>query len=566
MDLGKLRQLPASLVSLGRVRLTLLAIAGATAFAAIFGSSWYLSRPHFETAFVGLASSDASRIAVVLRDSGIPFDVSADGTRVMIARGQVSRARALLAQRGLPGGSGGYELFDKLGPMGLTSFMQEVTRVRALEGELARTIQGLRGIVAARVHIVLPDSGSFRRAAQPPSASVVIRSETADDATAVPAIRHLVSAAVPGMSLENVRIVSAHGAVLSAEGDEAAPSRLVELQRSVASSLQNNIRRTLAPYLGVGNLEVSVSVALNIDRRQVTETSFDPDKRTERSSRVMRETGSTQTNAQRPNASVEQNIPGDSTSAPAVDATRKASQKREEVTNYEVPSRSMATTSAGYRVERITAAVVLNRKRLVEQLGVGATPDAISREVAEIERIAVAAAGIDTSRGDKLTVTALDFGNDTTSLAPAPSLAASELLATHAGTAMEALTIIVVAVLLLLVGFRPLTRAVLGSAARVEPTMTEALQTQSQTGRAVASPVQSSGASSVPSQIGRPASAQPHPGSLAGATPTRPASRLAAEFEQRRDALPGRRVAEMVELDRQQAVTVLRRWIRDDRR
>ena len=546
MQLGNPARFLASLASLGWRRLTLLAVAGVTAFTVVIGGSWYLSRPALEVAFVGLGAADVARIGVVLRDNGIAWDVSTDGTRVLVAKAQTSRARALLAQRGLPGSGGGWELFDKLGPMGLTSFMQEVTRARALEGELARTIQGLRGVIAARVHIVMADPGSFRRAAQPPSASVVIRTELADDATAVPAIRHLVAAAVPGMTVENVRILSAHGAVLSAEGDDSAPSRLHELQRNVATSLQNNVRRTLAPYLGVGNIEVSASVVLNIDRRQTTETAFDPDKRVERSSRVVRESGSTQTGANRQTVSVEQNVPGEPAAA-AGEASRKATQKREEINNFEVPSRSTATTSAGYRVERIAAAVVVNRKRLVEQLGGSPSPEALTREIAEIERLAAAAAGIDAARGDKLTVAALDFGAETQSLQPAPAPGATELLASHAGTALQAGAILIVALLVLILGFRPLTRALLRVPAPA-PQAPQALVT----GTAGSAGAAIAGAA----------------GSGIGATPpveaaTRPVSRIAAAFEQRRDALPGRRVAEMVELDREQAVTVLRRWVRE---
>src|ERR1019366_1847363 len=113
---------------------------------------------------------------------GISFDVSADGATVLVAVGQTAQARMTLAEKGLPhSGSVGNELFDKLGSLGLTSFMQEVTKVRAMEGELARTIQMMRGVKAARVHIVMADEGSFRRAKQLPSTSVVFRTESSDD-------------------------------------------------------------------------------------------------------------------------------------------------------------------------------------------------------------------------------------------------------------------------------------------------------------------------------------------------------------------------------------------------
>lgn len=531
MQLGSLKQLPTSLASLGAKRLILLAVAAATVFLLVIGGSWFASRPSMEPLFSGLNPAEATRIGVALRDAGIVYDVSPDGTRVMVARGQSSRARGMLAQRGMPGSAGGYEIFDKLGPMGLTSFMQEVTRVRALEGELARTIQGLRGVVAARVHIVMPDPGSFRRQPQPPSASVVIRTEVADDATAVPAIRHLVAAAVPGLTLENVRILSAHGAVLVADPDENAPSRQIELQKSIAANLQNNIRRTLAPYLGVGNLEVSVSVALNIDRKQVAETAFDPEKRVERSSRVVRETNSAQSSGARQAVSVEQNVPTEQPAGQAADASRKAAQKREEITNYEVPSRSTTTNSAGYRVERITAAIVVNRKRIAEQLG-SSTPEAIAREVAEIERLAIAAAGIDPTR-DKLTVAALDFSGETGALVAIPALGIAETLASQAGTALNAAAVVVVALLVVFLGFRPLTRALINDRPGSD---------------AVAALAVAPASGADPAQLQQP---------------TGETARLASEFEKRRSTMPSARVAEMIDIDRQQAVTVLRRWIRE---
>ena len=123
-----------------------------------------------------------TRIGAALNEAGIPFDVNADGSAVLVRYGQTATARMLLAEKGLPqSANAGYELFDRMGSFGLTSFMQEVTRVRVLEGEIARTIQSLNGVKAARVHIVVPEEGSFRRAQHPPSASVVIRTDSPDE-------------------------------------------------------------------------------------------------------------------------------------------------------------------------------------------------------------------------------------------------------------------------------------------------------------------------------------------------------------------------------------------------
>jgi len=163
------------------------------------------------------------------------------------------RALMLLADKGLPHSSNaGYELYDKMGSLGLTSFMQDVTRVRALEGELARTIQSMSGIKAARVHIVLPDEGSFRRVKQPPSASVVIRAATFDDNHVAQAIRHLVAAAVPGMTVDEVTVLSTDGALLASGDDTAtgAPGKVLDLEKMVDRNIQDSIRKTLTPTLG----------------------------------------------------------------------------------------------------------------------------------------------------------------------------------------------------------------------------------------------------------------------------------------------------------------------------
>ena len=196
-------------------------------------------------------------------------------------RGDAAKARMLLAERGLPNSAtAGYELFDKLGSMGLTSFMQNITRLRALEGEIARTIQVMKGVKSARVHLVLPDSGSFRREPQAPSASVVIRTETFEAPSAA-AIRQIVAAAVPGMKPDNVAVLSTDGTILAAGGESsgATTGKMLDLEKQVSKEITENIRKTLTPMLGLGNFEASVSAQLNLDKKETNETAFDPNPR-----------------------------------------------------------------------------------------------------------------------------------------------------------------------------------------------------------------------------------------------------------------------------------------------
>ena len=230
----------------------------------------------------------------------------------MVSAGQAALARMTLAEKGLPhSGSVGNELYDKLGSLGLTSFMQEVTRVRAMEGELARTIQMMRGVKAARVHIVMSDEGSFRRERQAPSASVIIRTDGGDDRMVGQAIRHLVAAAIPSMKSDEVTVLNVDGRLLASGPDsiEKSPDNLLGLEKDVSQEIREKITTTLAPYLSLHNFQVSVAARLNADKTQTNETIYNPDSRAERSMRVVKERQNSQNAAGQPPAGVDANLP-----------------------------------------------------------------------------------------------------------------------------------------------------------------------------------------------------------------------------------------------------------------
>ncbi|WP_283195422.1 hypothetical protein [Rhizobium sp. AN80A] len=155
--------------------------------ALILGAALLVNKPAQETLYVGLESSDLNQISIALAEANIAFQVGADGASITVPAGMTGKSRLLLAEKGLPNSNNaGYELFDKVGSLGLTSFMQEVTRVRALEGEIGRTIQSISGVSAARVHIVMPEVGNFRRAEQKPTASVMLRASASTGRAAQP--------------------------------------------------------------------------------------------------------------------------------------------------------------------------------------------------------------------------------------------------------------------------------------------------------------------------------------------------------------------------------------------
>ncbi len=531
----QLERLLTSLLALGARRLAVLALVGVTVFATVALSGYYLSRPDLETLYGGLNANDVSRIGATLREAGITFDVNSQGNAVLVRRGQTGQARMLLAEKGLPSSANaGYELFDKLGSIGLTSFKQEVTRVRALEGEIARTIQGMRGVKAARVHIVLPDSGSFRRNRQPPSASVIVRTESANDFSAGPAIRHLVAAAVPGMTIDQVTVLSTDGTILASGGDSvsASPAKMMGLEKAIGRELQDNIAKTLMPYLGFNNFEISVAARLNTDKRQVNETNFNPESRVERSVRVIKESGNQQNTNSRTPVGVEQNVPAEQATAASGDQSKRSNERKEELTNYEVSSKTTSTTSEGYKIEQLTVAVVINRKRLLASLGQNAAPEAVDKQLKEVERLIESAAGIDARRGDRVTVSALEF-QDNQLLEPVGSPSIASQLLGQLGSIVNALAIIGVAALVIWFGLRPAMTAILAAKNTSQPAVV-----------AVPSPEQLQAGATAPSLA---VDGQPN---------------LIADLTEKLGRTPLRRLEQLIDYDEEQAAAILKQWMR----
>ncbi len=206
----------AKIAALGLIATVIVLIIGILAYT--------LHRPAGEPLYANIDKAEVGKITHALTEAGIHFDLGNNGTSILVAPSAVTRARLLLAERGLPSaGAVGYEIFDKVGSLGMTSFMQEMTKIRAIEGELARTIQLIRGIKAARVHIVFGDEGSFRRARQNPTASVIVQTDPNVDTKFPGAIRHLVASAIPGMKAQMVSVIGSDGTLFASNDDEEAP-------------------------------------------------------------------------------------------------------------------------------------------------------------------------------------------------------------------------------------------------------------------------------------------------------------------------------------------------------
>jgi flagellar M-ring protein FliF len=449
----------------------------------------------------------------------------------------------LLAEKGLPeSGNTGYELFNQVGSFGLTSFMQEVTRTRALEGELARTIQTMDGIKAARVHIVIPDRSSFRSDQQPASASVVIRTSNPEDTSDASAIRHLVAAAVPGLKVDNVTILNTEGAILASGGDDndsATTGKMEMLTKDVNHDIEEKIRRTLVPYLGLENFQVSVASILNTDQVVTSETVFDPATRVERSVRVVKENAVAQNSSDHPPTSVAQNIPEQGSPAGAGKSSNEQNDRKEELTNYEISSKKTDTEHKGFTVQKLSIAVLVNKTRLTAAAGTGAEAVSPDQQLMEIEQLVTSAAGVSKDRGDQLKVTSVSFVDSAASLAPVAGPGIVELLVRQAGTVINAAAILILAVLLIWFGLRPAVKAILAQPRESEP----ALQ---------------------PAMIGGGGTPLIEGGRPAGAASAHADINLIEDLTNKMNRSPQKRLEQIVEFDEAQAVAILRQWLHQD--
>jgi flagellar M-ring protein FliF len=506
----------------------------------------YLNRPAFETLYVGLDRDDVNRVGIALSEAGFKFDVDNTGTAVLVAAGSASRARMILAEKGLPASSGaGYELFDNLGSLGLTSFMQEVTRVRAIEGELARSIQAIDGVKAARVHIVIPNRTAFRDRDRKPTASILIKAANDQITSKANAVRHLVAAAVPGLASDDVMIMDATGKLLASGQDQFsnALSGSLDIQRNIETDIEEKISLALSPQVGGFNYRVAIHAQIDTDRSSTKETIFDPASRVERSVQVVKAEDSSTQKSESQVTSVEQNLPLPKPVAPASGpVTAETSQKREETTNYEINSKHVDTERNGYRIQRLSISVVLNKAKLIEILGPNAQQADIDVRLAEIQKSVSSAAGFDAERGDNLNVAATEFVDD--AVLPAASAGIIDQISVHTGTIINAASFFVVALLVLFMGVRPLIRTL---SKEVAPSIFSDVGAQSTKTEASAG----SGAEDIAGN--RRPEAFRHELDSGSASPMHTA-----------DSSPAERLQALTELDSERTTLVLRKWLLEE--
>jgi len=360
--------------------------------------------------YSGLDPSEGGRIAQRLDELKIPYEAKGDGSVVMVPQSQVARTRMMLAAGGLPHQSGtGYELLDSQSPMNMTSFMQKVQRLRALEGELARTIDTLNGVRSARVHIVMAERETFSRDAPKPTASVAVVTNGAQrlGIAEAAAIRLLVSGAVAGLQQDDVSVLDPSGIVLAADGAAAiVGGRVGEIKANTEQSLQRAVTELLEPLIGHGKVRVVASVDVDGTREVSREEKFDPLTQVERSKQSQVDVDTSEDTKPVAPVTVSQNLPNPAPAAPGTPGKSTTSSNHNgQTTNYEISSTKSETVREPGQIKRLTVAVVVDGAPNDK----GAPQPRPKEELDRLSELVKSAVGFDAKRGDIVTVDTMAF-------------------------------------------------------------------------------------------------------------------------------------------------------------
>jgi flagellar M-ring protein FliF len=367
-----------------------------------------VTTPQMTTLFTDLSVEDSSGIVKDLERQAIPFELRNDGAVIMVPKDKVVRLRMKLAEGGLPKGGGvGYEIFDKSDALGSTSFVQNINHLRALEGELARTIRAIDRIQAARVHLVLPERPLFSRETPEPSASIVVRVRGTLEPQQIRAIRHVVASAVKGLKPQRVSIVDEAGQLL-ADGATGDTDNAIgdERRAGLEKRMRNQIEAIVSSVVGAGRARVQLSA--DFDYNKITQTSdrFDPEGRVLRSSQTREESSATADNSGQ--VTVNNELPGNQNRDNAATA-REQSKKTEETNNYEISRTTKTEVTEIGRVSRLSVAVLVDGSYSKNDKGEMVYQERSKEQLDRIAALVRSAIGFDQKRGDQVEVVNLKF-------------------------------------------------------------------------------------------------------------------------------------------------------------
>lgn len=395
--------------------ITLLAV-GAAVIGFFFFVVTRLSTPPLTLLYSDLELGESSEIIERLTGMGIPYQLKNEGRTIYAPQDQISSLRVTLAGEGLGGSIVGYEIFDRTDNLGTTSFVQNINRIRAVEGELARTISEINSVSSARVHIVLPERQVFRQEDRKPSASIVLKTRRGGmSPSQVKAIQHIVSSAIAGLDSSSVSIIDQNGTLLargsSDDGSGVGSSTVEESQRAMENRLRLQIESLLENAVGAGKVRAEVAVEMNLSRITSNSETVDPESQVVIGSTIVEDTSQDIDNA---GAGGGVTVGGDLPDAQAPAATAgpqitNSTSRTEETTNFEISRTNSITVTEAGEILRISVAVLVDGIHSKDANGNDIYTPRSQAQLDQFAELVQSSIGYDPNRGDTVGVVNLEF-------------------------------------------------------------------------------------------------------------------------------------------------------------
>lgn len=386
------------------------------ALGGVMGVAYLSKRPDNQVLFAGLSSEDAGAITQKLSEQKIPYELAQDGRAVLVPAEKVHELRLSMATQGLPSGGGvGFEIFDK-STFGMTDFVQKLNFKRALQGELARTIGQFKEVKSCRVHIAVPEKRLFGKEKDDPTASVAIQfsSRARLNKEQVMGIVHLVSSSVEGLKPENVTVVDVEGRLLSGGESSDESTRLSSTQMEHRANIEKDIEKRITSMIenvvGYGKAVTRVSAELDFTKIERTEKKYDPNSQVARSEQ---RSENKSVGAQSPYGAVgaSSNLPGGE-EAQSTAGTPAQTSSTQETVNYEINEVVSHMVEQVGAVKKLSIAVIVDGKYVPKQGGTAGEREYQARsedEIKQLTDLVRTAAGVNTQRGDVVTVQSAPF-------------------------------------------------------------------------------------------------------------------------------------------------------------
>ncbi|PLW75612.1 flagellar basal-body MS-ring/collar protein FliF [Cohaesibacter celericrescens] len=372
-----------------------------------------VAEPTLSPLYTDISFEDSIQISKLLEAQNVVHEIRNDGAVILAPKDQILKLRMQMAESGLPnGGNVGYEIFDKSETLGTTSFVQNINHLRALEGELSRSIRTIRNVRQARVHLVLPKRQLFKREQKTPTASIAVKLQGSLNDSQIQAIQHLVGSAVEGLEPQNVTIIDGKGRLLASgrgNEDNFLSARIDERRMQMEGRLRDQVQDIVSSIVGQGRSRIEVTAEMDFNKVTETSDTFDPDGQVVRSTQTRSEEANSQEKESNDGVTVGNELPGAADNQGDAAGRQEATNVTEELINYEISRKTTTEVVQGGRISRLSVAVLVDgayEKNANDELVYQ------PRSADELEQIATlvrSAVGFDQGRGDKIEVINLQF-------------------------------------------------------------------------------------------------------------------------------------------------------------